>query len=101
MNIIYSNIQKITELCKTHRVVSLSVFGSILTPRFSEESDIDFVVEFEDGLAEDYADNYLSMHESLQHLLGREIDLLENKAIHNAFLLNNINQTKVNLYGRV
>ena len=71
----------------------------MLTDRFRDDSDIDFVVDFTDVDERDYADNYLEMQESLQKLFGREIDLLENKAIRNSILLQTINDSKQVIYG--
>lgn len=39
--------QEIEEFCLRHHIRKLSLFGSILTPRFRPESDIDVLVEFE------------------------------------------------------
>ena len=71
----------------------------MLTDRFRDDSDIDFVVDFTDVDERDYADNYLEMQETLQNLFGREVDLLENKAIRNSVLLQTINNTKQVIYG--
>lgn len=46
MHLITDNLQKIIALCKKYKVKSLYVFGSILTPRFSENSDVDFSATF-------------------------------------------------------
>ncbi len=46
MKLIEINIEKIMALCKKYRVDKLWVFGSILTPRFNDESDVDFSVIF-------------------------------------------------------
>ena len=44
MKLIENNSQKIIALCQKHKVGKLFVFGSILTDRFNEESDVDMVV---------------------------------------------------------
>ena len=49
MKIIEMNIDKIIALCKKYKVAKLWVFGSILTPRFNDESDVDFLVDFDDN----------------------------------------------------
>jgi uncharacterized protein len=46
MKISKKNIERIKELCKEYRVKNFSVFGSVLTDRFSSDSDIDFMVDF-------------------------------------------------------
>lgn len=47
MKLIEINIQKIVELCRKFHVKKLWGFGSILTPRFNDESDIDLCVDFD------------------------------------------------------
>ena len=46
MKLIENNIQKIVALCKKYKVNKLFVFGSILTDRFNDDSDVDLVVSF-------------------------------------------------------
>lgn len=99
MKLIENNIQRIIALCKEHKVGKLFVFGSILTNRFNEKSDVDMVVDFDKVDLEDYADNYFDFKLSLEDLLGREVDLLEDKAIHNPILRKNIDKSKRLVYG--
>jgi predicted nucleotidyltransferase len=75
------------------------VFGSVLTNRFKKNSDIDFIVDFQDVDLYDYADNYFDLKDSLEHILEREIDLLEDKAINNPFLRQSIDSSKKLIYG--
>mgnify|MGYP000775390383 CR=1 FL=1 len=99
MKLIESNIQKIIDLCKRHKVHKLFVFGSVLTNRFNDDSDVDLVVDFNKTEVEDYFDNYFDFKYSLQDLLGREIDLLEEQTIKNPYLKKNIDSTKMLIYG--
>ncbi|MDE6317226.1 MAG: nucleotidyltransferase domain-containing protein [Muribaculaceae bacterium] len=45
MKLIEINLQHIFDLCRKHKVKTLSVFGSILTDRFNEGSDVDLLVD--------------------------------------------------------
>ena len=45
MHLVEINIHKIIELCKRFHVRKLWVFGSILTDRFNDESDVDLCVD--------------------------------------------------------
>lgn len=99
MKIIDKNIEEITLLCREHKVKNLFVFGSVLTSRFNNKSDIDFIVIFEDIELLDYADNYFDFKFSLEDLLKRKIDLLEDKSIKNPFLKKSIDATKYLIYG--
>lgn len=92
-------IPKINKLCKHHHVKTLYVIGSVLEERFDENSDIDLMVDFETIKLENYADNYFDFKFSLQSILNRSIDLLEEKAIKNPYLLQAINTKKQLLYG--
>ncbi len=75
----------ISSLCATHKVKRLYAFGSVITERFNEESDIDLVVEFDPMDVESYADNYFDLKFSLQDIFKRPIDLLEEKALKNPY----------------
>ena len=99
MNLIENNIQKIIDLCKKHKVHRLFVFGSVLTSRFNDNSDIDLVVDFNKAEVNDYFDNYFDLKYSLEDLLGREIDLLEEQTIKNPYLKKNVDATKTLIYG--
>ena len=99
MSIIERYIEGITHLCQEHRVDSMSVFGSVLTDKFNDDSDVDFLVSFMPVPVEEYADNYLQLYAGLQTLLGRNIDLVEDKAVRNPIFRNNIERTNVQIYG--
>jgi predicted nucleotidyltransferase len=99
MRIIDKNIDKIRSLCNKHKVVRLFVFGSILTDKFKKTSDIDFLVDFSGVDLYDYADNYFDLKKSLESILNRQVDLLEDKAIKNPFLRQSIDSSKQLIYG--
>jgi uncharacterized protein len=91
-------IGEIRILCRKNKVRTLYVFGSVLTAKFSDSSDIDFIVDIASGDPLEYADNYFNLKFALEELLKRQIDLLENKAIKNQYLKENIDKSKSLLY---
>lgn len=99
MTIIEKNKEKINALCNRYKVASLFVFGSVLTERFNSSSDVDFLVDFSGVELYDYADNYFDFKNSLENILNRQIDLLEDKAIKNPFLRKSIDSSKQLIYG--
>ena len=99
MNLIELNIDQIIALCKKYKVNKLFVFGSILTDRFNKESDVDFIVNFDKAQVTDYFSNFFDLKYALEDILGREVDLLEEHAIRNHYLKENIEQTKALIYG--
>ena len=92
-------ISTINPLCEQHKVSKLFAFGSVLTNRFNDESDIDLVVDFKDIDLRDYVDNYFSLKDALSDAFGRKIDLLEDEAIRNPVLRRNIDNSKLLIYG--
>lgn len=79
MKLIELNLQQILALCRLHKVKTLSVFGSILTDRFNDESDVDLLVDFEphDPETFDYVSNYFNLRDALELLFNRKVDLIE------------------------
>ena len=63
------------------------------------DGDIDLIVDFKSMKVEDYADNYYDFKFSLQDVLKRPIDLLEEKAIKNPYFREILSQNKVLIYG--
>jgi hypothetical protein len=65
---------EIEEFCQRNHIRRLSLFGSVLTPRFGPESDIDILVEFEPGSTPTLFD-VAGMELDLTEKLGRKVDL--------------------------
>lgn len=99
MNLVESNISKIKVLCEKHKVNKLFVFGSILTNRFNDNSDVDFIVDFDKKNIKDYFDNYFDLKYALEELFKRNVDLLEEQTIKNPHLKKNVDETKALIYG--
>lgn len=101
MKLIEMNLQRITDLCRRHKVRTLAVFGSILTDRFSDQSDVDLLVDFEpvDHDKFDYVGNYFGLRDALELLFNRRVDLIEEKGLRNKYFIANVNRTKQMIYG--
>lgn len=101
MKLIELNLQRIINLCRKHKVKSLAVFGSILTDRFNDQSDVDLLVDFEpiDHDKFDYVSNYFGLRDALELLFNRKVDLIEEKGLRNKYFIDNVNRTKQVIYG--
>lgn len=99
MKLIENNMQKIIALRQKHKVRKLFAFGSVLTKRFNDESDVDLLVAFDKPEIKDYFDNYFDFKYSLEELLGRKVDLLEEQTLRNPYLKENVDATKALIYG--
>ena len=96
MKLIEMNIDKIIALCKKYKVARLWVFGSILTPRFNEHSDVDFLVDFDEEKVAllDYADNFFDFIHAVEAVVGRKVDMVVNKSIRNRFFRREVDETR-------
>lgn len=103
MKIIELNLNKIFQLCRKYRVRKLFVFGSILTDRFNDDSDIDFSVDFNKELINeenlDWADLFFDFIHDLEDLLGRKVDMVFDNQISNTFFRKELDSTKKLIYG--
>jgi uncharacterized protein len=99
MHIENPKIDQIRELCKENRVKTLFAFGSVTRDDFNTDSDIDLVVDFEEKDPFIYSDLYLNLKSKLEDILKRQVDLLEERAIKNRFFRQQLESTKVPLYG--
>jgi uncharacterized protein len=66
--------EQIAGFCRQHRIRRLSLFGSILREDFTDQSDVDVLVEFEPGARVGLL-RLAGIEEDLSKLLGRKVDL--------------------------
>lgn len=90
----------ITPLLQAHGVSKAYLFGSALTPHFTDTSDVDLLVTFAEVPLIEFADNFFALQEKLETALGRRIDLVIEKDLTNPYLIASINRTKQLLYDR-
>ncbi len=99
MKLIEMNIDNIIALCKKYKVAKLWVFGSILTSRFNDDSDVDFSVIFHYDQINDLFVTFFDFIEELQQLLGRKVDLVDETAVKNLYFRRELDRTKYLIYG--
>ena len=94
------HINQIRQLCVSNKVKSLFAFGSVTNNKFDADSDIDLIVDIAENDPLFYAESYFNLKLQLEQLFKRHIDLLEEKAIKNAYLKSEIDQTNILIYGK-
>lgn len=100
MHLINDNIHQLFALCKKHKVRKLYAFGSILTPRFNEGSDVDILVDFNSEIDHNtYADNFFELYYALKSLFGRDVDLVDESVVKNPYFKEELEETKRLIYG--
>lgn len=63
----------LADFCQRHHVRRLALFGSVLRDDFTQDSDVDVLVEFEPGHVPGFA--FCDLQEELSGILGRAVDL--------------------------
>lgn len=100
MKISENNLKRIKNLCEKYKVKTFSAFGSVTRDDFRDDSDIDFLVDFDEKDPFKYTDLYFQLRENLEKLLKRQIDLVEERGIKNTFFKKELDNTKVLIYGQ-
>ncbi|MDJ0661164.1 MAG: nucleotidyltransferase family protein [Crocosphaera sp.] len=77
------NLDKIAEFCRTHHIRKLSLFGSVLRDDFTHQSDVDVLVEFEQGKTPGLA--IITMEDELSSIINKKIDLRTPKDLSRYF----------------
>jgi hypothetical protein len=65
---------QLTQFCQQHHICKISLFGSVLRDDFTDQSDVDFLVEFEPGEVPGYL-RLAGIENQLSDLIGRKADL--------------------------
>jgi predicted nucleotidyltransferase len=84
--------------CEANHIVKLALFGSVLSDRFSETSDVDVLVEFDPRYIPGLF-SFVDMKDELSKNIGREVDLRTPEDISKLFR-NEVIQQSYLLYGK-
>ena len=94
------HIPIIRKLCEQHKIKRLYAFGSVLTERFSKDSDVDFLYAFRDDVPLlEIVDLYFSFQHKLEKTLHHSIDLISEKDVNNPYFIKEVDDTKKLIYG--
>ena len=96
--LIKDKLALLEELCITYDVKTMYAFGSVCTNDFSEESDIDILIAFKDIPVDIYTDNYFDLHNKLEELFNRKIDLITENSLSNPYFIESVEETRQLLY---
>lgn len=87
--------EDLKNICQALKIKRLYAFGSVVSDKFTVNSDIDFLISFTDTLTiEEYTNNYFLLHYRLRELFNREIDIVTERTLSNPYFIESINETK-------
>ena len=92
-------LPELTLILKNFRVKQAYAFGSVCTDAFNDNSDIDLLVKFEDGIEPmEYSDNYFNLLFKLRDFFGREVGLVTPASLKNPYFVQSLNRTRQAIY---
>ena len=100
---IENKLPELAEIFKKHQVKKAYVFGSAVTDRFSNESDVDFLIEPQEEADEPdpvvRGELLWDLYYALQDLLRRKVDMVTKDSLTNKYFIQELNRTAVPIYG--
>jgi predicted nucleotidyltransferase len=97
--VLTDKLAAVSRLCRQYHVQRLELFGSATSAAFDPaRSDLDFLVEFEPAGPVEHAERYFGLLAALQDLLGRNVDLVEVRAIRNPYFLQAVQSSRTLIY---
>jgi len=98
MTLIDQHKTELREACKTFQVRELYAFGSVLTDRFAEKSDVDLAVDFNRSSFEGSFQQFVGFKAELEKIFQRHVDLVPFRNIRNPIFRNTLEKTRQCVY---
>jgi predicted nucleotidyltransferase len=91
---------EIIAICEEYGLARLELFGSAATGEFDpQSSDVDFLVEYPEGFDfGPWGSRETELRERLEHLLGRNVDLVSLRWVKNPYFKRSIEETRLPIY---
>ncbi|MGB7337342.1 MAG: nucleotidyltransferase domain-containing protein [Phototrophicaceae bacterium] len=77
---IHIPFDEIKSICEKWSIIELAFFGSVLRDDFSDTSDIDILVRFDEPVKLTFSD-WDTMERELSDSFGRKVDLVDRKTV--------------------
>jgi predicted nucleotidyltransferase len=89
--------EQIEAFCRKWKIREFALFGSVLRDDFRPDSDVDVLVEFEEGFQPGFR-GWNRMVEELEAFFGRKVDLVRKELVVNPYRRRHILQNQHVLY---
>ncbi|MCL2763118.1 MAG: nucleotidyltransferase domain-containing protein [Treponema sp.] len=96
-NGVFLKYNDVVHLCKKYSIVELSLFGSSIRDDFTQNSDVDILVSFDQNATISLFD-IIELENEFSRLLHREVDIVEKESLKNPIRKNKILSTREILY---
>ena len=99
IQLVENKVKELKSICERFSVAELYLFGSALTDKFNENSDLDFAVLFKETLSPiEHGDAFFGLLDELENIFNKKIDLLSYRVIKNPIFKAELDKTKLSLY---
>lgn len=93
------NKKELIALLKEHKVTKAYIFGSAVTDKFNDKSDIDFLIKFSENLQPiEKGELWWKLHDKLRDYFQREIDIITENSLKNPYFIKELDETKQLIY---
>ena len=100
---ITERLPELTEIFKKYQVKKVYLFGSAVTDRFNEGSDVDFLIEPLEPKDEPdpvvRGEILWNLYFELEDLLHRKVDMVTKSNLTNKYFIRELDKTAVPIYG--
>jgi len=76
-NGIHMSYEDVVKICERYRIAELSLFGSVIRDDFNENSDVDFLVVWENSSMNNDRWDFITIIDDFTRLLNREVDVID------------------------
>ena len=98
--VLLDKLPEVIQVLKTHRVIKAYAFGSVCTDQFNSKSDIDLLIDFEEGLDPlEQGEHWWNLLYNFEDILGRKIDLISEKSLRNPYFIEELLEKRQLIYG--
>ena len=92
-------LPKVIELLKKHKIKSAFLFGSAISDKFNDQSDIDLLINFIDYSEPlEVGQSIWDLEDELEALTNRKIDLLTERSLKNPYFIQQLKNTRELIY---
>ncbi len=94
------NIPIIIGILKKHKVKNAYLFGSVLTDKFNDKSDLDILIKFQTEVTDPLLKGELmwSLQFAIEDAFHRNVDLLQETTPKNPYFIKELQETKQLIY---
>lgn len=96
--VIEEKMEALRKLCRQYDIQSMYIFGSAAIGNLTQKSDIDILITFKNISIEQYTNNFFALHETLEELFSRKVDLITDRSLTNPYFIESVEKTKRLVY---